>query len=816
MKPFSTLLLIAFISYIGISQCNPPTALECETSLVFCSLDELDGYSCSNPDISNPTGPAPLCFGTGVPHNTSWWAFVGNGDFINMTFDFGPADCTGQGTGCNGIQVGILDDCGGNPLDCNGNCSRSTVTLSGTALNCHTYYVWVDGCCGDVCYYTINVTGGAPPSLPDSLSIPELVSTACPGSIAQICVEDLTNGCDAKKQWTVDGLDYPDYNNLSCLEIDISKDPSPIEICVTFTIGNPSIPNAICDQAFTCLTIVPDSIQLKIENDIFVCWEEHQGQGYVWKDSVIYESCIDPPCRKKIRDIDDCFVNHEAKVELAAKKTVPEVYKFICNKNELPLTTENGKMWFKDACDQFITWQDSNDYNCDTSYILNLSIFDPKITLSQSCGSCNKFYTLKSNMDYTPDCMYGNLSWEAFWTNEDRDTIGVGDSINTVLPGKYFYRLHINYFDSTTLINEEYDVWDSTWVHEIMVLQIPPPIISRTIPSCSNRTATYQVINKHDSICEYNWRITMGKGAIVSSTPDSSMITIDWQNLYGFVGELNVVGITHCGVATNWTSFFVEYSNEKINQLDDTIVCGKEFIIDRISDYHNDNWIVLKGSSGVLNINSTLTGTTIDVKNFGQYTFLVNASVNSCVTYDTITINFVETPKWSNPIIICDSTKEHYQLLFDVVGGDTSTLKVLDQSGDSINKTGTINFVTDWINNGDSISLTITDKNNCPTISLDTVFDCLNVAVYNPNQNIFQLFPNPAHNFIHIKGDFIHNNRDEIKTQIIDLKGNIITAPPKRAISGGIQVDIENLTPGMYFLQLLKGNERQVVKFVKM
>lgn len=74
MQRFLLILLISLS--IGsnlqlLAQCTPPSADNCQDANVLCSLDEVNGYSCSNPNYSNPTGCSPLCPSGGGAHNTA-------------------------------------------------------------------------------------------------------------------------------------------------------------------------------------------------------------------------------------------------------------------------------------------------------------------------------------------------------------------------------------------------------------------------------------------------------------------------------------------------------------------------------------------------------------------------------------------------------------------------------------------------------------------------------------------------------------------------------------------------------------------------
>ncbi|MEO6189664.1 MAG: hypothetical protein ABIO44_04105, partial [Saprospiraceae bacterium] len=164
-----TKLIFLFCTIISLSnsyiwsQCTPPSSDNCEDANVLCSLDEVNGYSCKNTDYSNPTGCIPLCPSGGTPQNTGWWAFVTNGGSVCITVTF--SNCSVNGTG---VQFGVWEDCDcGVSIFCDPNCGGpGTKMLCGVLKPCKTYYLFVDGCSGDVCDFTLTTSGGGAPMLP--------------------------------------------------------------------------------------------------------------------------------------------------------------------------------------------------------------------------------------------------------------------------------------------------------------------------------------------------------------------------------------------------------------------------------------------------------------------------------------------------------------------------------------------------------------------------------------------------------------------------------------------------------------------------
>lgn len=147
------------------AQC--PGVLSCDSAQVFCNLNSLNGFRCATTSVANVTFPYQgLCFGAGTPQNLHWWAFVGNGSPLTLTFSVDGATCEFN----QGIQAGVFEgDCSGARIwDCSIPCLTSTFVLRGETKSCQTYYAWVDGCNGDECTYLVSVGGiSNPPELPE-------------------------------------------------------------------------------------------------------------------------------------------------------------------------------------------------------------------------------------------------------------------------------------------------------------------------------------------------------------------------------------------------------------------------------------------------------------------------------------------------------------------------------------------------------------------------------------------------------------------------------------------------------------------------
>lgn len=134
-----------------ISQVNP--ALTCESASVYY-IAELDNLKGTMLDSSNPSGATPLCPTGGGAHNTSWVAFYSWGGTYHFQLEVD--NCTVNGTGA---QFGIWGDCGfTESIYCDPACTGpGKKGFDATLESGKIYYMFFDGCSGDVCDFTFHV-----------------------------------------------------------------------------------------------------------------------------------------------------------------------------------------------------------------------------------------------------------------------------------------------------------------------------------------------------------------------------------------------------------------------------------------------------------------------------------------------------------------------------------------------------------------------------------------------------------------------------------------------------------------------------------
>ncbi|MFZ1379875.1 MAG: T9SS type A sorting domain-containing protein [Saprospiraceae bacterium] len=211
---FRNLLFVIFLSLnfdIVISQCNPAPNSNCDSDNYFCSLSILNGYTCTTSPIYDYNFD---CGGAGCSEtqksNAGWWKFMTNGGNITITVSY--SSCTNShGFSPSGIHFGIIESCSCfRPIICHSSCSGTsgTYTYSATLKACTVYSFWIGGCNGDVCNYSISVTGGGAPQLD-----PLVITESSPSPLCSTCCSEFSVNtqalCNVQYEWTLDGEIIP-------------------------------------------------------------------------------------------------------------------------------------------------------------------------------------------------------------------------------------------------------------------------------------------------------------------------------------------------------------------------------------------------------------------------------------------------------------------------------------------------------------------------------------------------------------------------------------------------------------------------------
>lgn len=723
------------------SRAQCPGSFDCDAAGVICSIDALNGFTCNNPTTPNTQFPTPdLCRGVGVPHNLNWWAFIGAGGALNLTFNFDINSCEiGQG-----IQAGVFEgDCAGSRIwDCNASCNTSTFTLSGVTTPCEIYYVWVDGCNGDVCTYTMSVNGsGGPPMLPP---MPPLIQVGNPCAGGSIDVEfpGFANDCDPVYQWTVDGMPVGGPNDdFVTVDIPCQEPLNPIQVCLTATIGNPGGGGgAICDEDFVCTTVVPIPPPLHIGNCEVYCFED---QPVFWQGIPITSSCINPPCSVRTTIAgQDCCVDSVKSFILLPPPGIGAKDTFICDPN-IPYIAENFDVYVGEVCDELVDFQrrvvhpacPSPPKMCDTSYYLTIGRFNYVHEFEFDCAPCSGMATIYANAEYDGNCptFFGQVSLQLDWYNAAtgaRLGITPGSGFISVSgPGRYCFTVEGNYRGTRcpSFTPECIELPEEFFPSE--------PPITGTDTICAQRYGVYETEERPD-ICDYVWTVQSGGGRIVTpNSLDSNRVRVDWGNRTGSEGIICVRTVADCGTRDScFTVTFLPSPNPDAGP--DQVICGQSTNFEGVPDYAGGNWTQVTGPSMATIADVTDPASQVDVNNYGVFEFIWTETNLDCSGVDTVSINFRPDPVPNNIDTICNSEATGFIVQFVinrgqppytiVNGSGTITMDSIYRSDEIADNTPTTITVRD--DYGCEFTFVIDHDcvcNNAPgDIAMDTIKNC--------------------------------------------------------------------------------------------
>ena len=243
MKGFY-IVLFGFLfstTYSLHAQCPPPgfpsPGNTCVTAPILC--ENLDGY-CATINNNNSVQGFPGCPGWQL-NNDEWFAFYAGSTTITMVVT--PSNCT-QG-GQMGLQGGIYTGCGPPwvSMDLQCSCTQNPFTLTATNYVIgQIYWMVLDGCAGNICDYSIDVTVGstvgAPPANPGAITGPPNV---CQGSTSTYTVPPVTGA--TIYNWTLSptgmGTTSGTGNNVTVTWG--SSAVGPVNLCLT--VANACYPN---------------------------------------------------------------------------------------------------------------------------------------------------------------------------------------------------------------------------------------------------------------------------------------------------------------------------------------------------------------------------------------------------------------------------------------------------------------------------------------------------------------------------------------------------------------------------------------------
>ena len=405
-----TLVCVALLcSWTIIAQCDlpAPAGPDCSSATFFCN-GEVDGFCSVLPPNGNPAGPSPLCNGVGVPNNTEWIAFAAGSTNINIVIT--PENCDTVINGGNpntGVQAGIYTDCTfTSSVACQGACQTAPFSIGGTFNIGQVYYLFIDGCGGSVCDYTIDVTSGSTVSPPPGMALaPTGVPSPCPGAnpayntfsippvpFANIYTWTITPGTVLYSQMD-NSITITNWNGATsatiCVEAsnDCYPGPSGNEVCTTVNI-NPIVPidppaGTYCEGTIGYVYPANGQIYTAPGSPHSVTLTSAQGC-----DSIVMLEVIELPATSEQVDATvcqgDCIVIDG------------QPYCTTVNGIPIPISTPNV-------------------HGCDSTVFLNLEVLNPMVDVTGTLNlDCNNAETiLFANATGNPNPAY---TWSYLWS----------------------------------------------------------------------------------------------------------------------------------------------------------------------------------------------------------------------------------------------------------------------------------------------------------------------------------------------------------------------------------------------------------------
>lgn len=700
------------------AQCTPKSANQCKNVQVLCSLDELNGYTCKNTSAI-PSPCYPLCSQGGIPHNTSWWGFVTQGGPVTITLKVGACNPL-----LNGMQFGVWGDCACreeiicNSLPCVP--ENSTVVVSANLKPCKLYYLWVDGCAGEVCDFTLNTTGGGPPSLTTLGFINNL-----PGKIfGPICtdacnleffVNPQPGGCEPTYVWTLDSAIVGGNTNRIRLDFPNEGD---FELCVTAYIGNPLV-GAICTKEATqCMTILVRKPNILTNQLRTFCNEEFKNLN---DTTCVYNA--DSTYRCETIDSNCCKTIETGRYKILPVPIPADVLYVSCDGN--PFMDVLGKTHPLCLNRSLINLSKStNPFNCDSSIILT-SIY-PNVVESWKAQCFNGFVELSPNLSIINPCNFGetyqfNYKW--YKKNDpSKTTIGTKDNL-LVDAVNEDYCVEVDLYIRIGPLNE---ICTKTFCDTINENDLMPcSTISGDQVLCKSNLGSYQIDSLGlQNVWAYYWKIIGGN---IISKLDSSSVEVDWKFNLGDSGIICASFFSDCGKSCE--RCLTVYNNPTTNAGQNDSICFFNYQLKGLANGGIPNWKVLSGpgNSTIINPNNDITNVSVNGK--GTYTYELTKDFKGCISKDTVEITFWDAPIFNSVIdsIECDNTAEHYRIQIDAQNGDRSSWKIdgFSLPGGPLGGSfiGPDTWRTDWISDS-IVRLIINDKHNCLPDTVNSIYEC--------------------------------------------------------------------------------------------
>ena len=109
--------------------------------------------------------------------------------------------------------------------------------------------------------------------------------------------------------------------------------------------------------------------------------------------------------------------------------------------------------------------------------------------------------------------------------------------------------------------------------------------------------------------------------------------------------------------------------------------------------------------------------------------------------------------------------------------------------------------------------VTVTDSNGCENSDTLTIQVINDVSAENLNKPDISIYPNPANDFIYVKG-ISRNNEEDIEMSILSTEGSLVYNQTINSMHEPV-IDVSLLPDGFYFIKLISKNQTYFFRFIK-
>lgn len=626
MNMKNTLFFLCFLlfktSSLLVAQCLPFSGSnQCKDAKIFCSLDDLNGYQCSNPDNS-PVDCTPFYPFIGPAYKAGWWAFVCDGGLI--TIDVEIISC--QGTG-DGIKIGLLGGC-----ECDFKTDtrptpkcikKGTYQITESLTACKTYYLYIEGCDGDICDFIIHTSGGSAPKLSPLGKINNdkdgriEVYKGCPENYK---VTAQNNGCEPTYVWTVDGVKLSGNND----NIDYTfQQVKNFQLCVTAYNGNPYSGN-ICDSIGPeCVTIESRALNYPIPH-IPKCAE------------IVRNKPCDTFQITKFGCLLDSIICYDITLPVPYP---PTIYHIACDAADVYIDPSTKQVFNSCQNDEEILLPKSTlPYHCDSSYKLTAIFLDFGVSFREDCIG-DKIEIVPRVINRTKSCG-GGESFEFIYqwyekNDKSRKYIGTNEILQVDQKGEYCLEIAVKtklgiiekkcVFEFCENINEnDFAVHPTAKLKGFQLL-------------CSLDTSCIQLLEAPQNSTLFSWNVT--GGTILTPNPFlTNQICVLWNNPSGVDGKVCASYETNCG-RSDTTCLDVKFGLgiKDIAGINKSELGLKTILSAKGMGY----WQKLSGPGRATFANMNDPNTSVTVSKYGIYVFQWSSQQNGCTINGIVTIKFI-------------------------------------------------------------------------------------------------------------------------------------------------------------------------------